>query len=185
MPEAQIKTEEPDQRGDEVQDHAFLGREFMTWLLWRVSQGDAGFEDDAGEMTFAFGGRVRMAGAAGDLSDAVLKGRAPAGCIEVLAGIGAGRTLREAELRVTRGEREFRFTLIGETLDLKGVKLPARLTDEGDDRLGERMALLAELESCVVTAFHAFLRERTRPVWQRSVVPEMRRWIATGLEVDG
>jgi hypothetical protein len=170
---------------DEVQDHAFLGREFMTWLAFKTAQGEVTFEDDAGEMTFAFGGRARLGGAAGDVTDAVLKGRAPGLSVELLAAIGAGRTLREAELRVVRGEREFRFTLVGETLDLKGVKLPARLTDESDDRLGERMTLLEELEGCVQTAFQAFLRERTRPVWQRTVVPEMRTWLADGLEISG
>ena len=186
MPEPKIKRlhdEEPE--GDETQDHAFLGREFMTWLVWRVARADATFEDDAGEMVFAFGGKLRVVAPAGDVSDATFKGRSPAASVELLASIGAGRTLREAELRVTRGEREFRFGLVAETLDLKGVKLPSVLKDEGDDRLGERMALLAELESCIQTAFQAFLKERTRPVWQRSIIPDMRSWLAAGLEVEG
>ncbi len=185
MPEPKIKREIEQEDGpeDDVQDHAFLGRELLTWLVWRVAREDATFEDDNGEMTFAFGGRVRLVAAAGDVSDAVLKGRAPAQSIELMAGIGAGRTLREAELRVVRGEREFRFTLVAETLDLKGVKLPSVLKDESDDRLGDRMALLEELESCIHAAFQTFLRERTRPVWQRTIVPEIRAWLAGGLEV--
>jgi hypothetical protein len=194
MPELLKRPVDPEREegDDDAQDHAFLGREFMTWLVYQAARGEATFEDDAGEMVFAFGGRVRLAGAAGDVADAVLKGRSPAGSVELLSAIGAGRTLREAELRVTRGatrhakdEREFRFTLVGETLDFKGVKLPARLKDDEDDRLGERMALLEELESCVQAAFQAFLRERLRPGWQRSTVPDMRAWLGEGLEIAG
>ena len=182
MPEPKkIERTNPD---DEVEDYAFLGREFMSWLLFRVTRGEATFEDDGGELTFAFGGRVRLAGPAGDVTDAVLKGTSPASSVELYAGLGAGRSIREAEMRVARGEREFRFTLIAETLDLRGVKLPSPLTDEGDDRLADRMALLEELESGIRTAFQAFVKERTRPVWQRSVLPEMRAWLADSLKMD-
>jgi len=169
---------------DEAQDCAFLGREFMTWLVFRAHRGETVFEDDAGEYQVAFGGKLRLSSAAGDVTDAALKGRSPAAGVLVQAAIGTGATVREAELSITRGEREFRFTLVGETLDFKGVKLPSPLTDAGDDRLADRMALLEELESCVTGAFRAFLRERTRPVWQRAVLPEMREWLARALEVE-
>jgi hypothetical protein len=179
MPEPKV-VELPE---DDTQDHAYLGREFLAWLLFRLARGEAVFEDDAGEIVFAFGGRLRVSGPAGDVTDAVLKGRSPAASVELMASLGAGRSIREAELRVIRGEREFRFTLVAETLDWKGVKLPSLLKDEGDDRLGERLALLEELESSVREAFGAFLRERTRPVWIRSVLPEMREWLAENLKV--
>jgi hypothetical protein len=29
-----------------------------------------------------------------------------------------------------------------------------------------------------------FVRERTRPMWQRAVLPEMREWLAQALEVE-
>jgi hypothetical protein len=169
---------------DDVQDYAFLGREFMTWLLWRVSRGEVGFEDDGGAFSIGFGGKLRMTGPAGDVTDAVLKGRSPGASVELAAGLGAGRTVREAELSIARGDREFRLTLVAETLDWRSVKLPSRLKNEGDDRLGERTALLDELESAVGAAFQAFVKERTRPVWGRSVIPEMRTWLAEMIAVD-
>lgn len=183
MPEPKI-VEREEIAGEDVQDLAFLGREFMTWLLWRAARGEATFEDDGGEFGVGFGGKLRLTGAAGDVTDAVLKGRSPGMSVELAASLGAGRTVREAELSIARGDREFRFTLVAETLDWKGVKLPSRLKDQGDDRLGERTALLDELESAVGAAFQAFVKERTRPMWQRSVVPELRTWLADTLSVD-
>ena len=179
MPEPRIAVEDED-----VEDLAFLGREFMTWLLWRADRGEATFTDDEGELSVAFGGRARLLGVGADVTDATLKGRSPAHGVETRAGIGAGRTIREAELRLTRGEREFRFTLVAETLDLKGVKLPARLKDEEDDRLTERLALLEELEKSIKTMYLEFIGQRTRPMWTRSVVPALRAWVVEGLAVD-
>jgi hypothetical protein len=172
---------------DENQDHAFLGREFLTWLLWRADRGEATFASDDGDFTLSFGGRARLLGIGADVTDAVLKGRSPAHGVEVRAGLGAGRTLREAELRLVRGDREFRFTVVAETLDLKGVKLPASLDDDGDredDRLGERLLLLGELEAAIASMYNAFIKERIRPVWDRSIVPALRSWVADGLAVE-
>jgi hypothetical protein len=182
MPEPKLA---PDPGEAESQDYGFLGRELLTWLLWRVDRGESTFTDDDGDLSIAFGGRARLLGVGADVTDAVLKGRSPAHGVETRAGIGAGRTLREAELRLTRGDREFRFTLIGDTLDLRGVKLPARLKGETDDRLGERMELLAELEKSIRTIYLEFIRDRIRPVWARTVVPAIRAWLAEGLAMDG
>jgi hypothetical protein len=179
MPEPKVAHDE----ADDVQDFAYLGREFLTWLLWRADQGEAGFADDEGDFSVSFGSRARLQGVGSDVTDAVLKGRSPAHGIEVRAGLGAGRTLREAELRLVRGEREFAFTLIAETLDLKSVKLAGLLKEQGDDRLSDRMALLAELENSIKVMYLAFVKERTRPVWSRSIVPALRSWVAEGLAV--
>jgi hypothetical protein len=179
MPEPKIA---PD-HDDEVQDHAFLGRELLVWLLWRADRGDATFATDEGEVAVGFGGRARLTSPGSDVTDATLRGRSPAHSVEVRAGLGAGRTFREVELRLSRGDREYRFTLVADTLDLKGVKLPARMGEEGDDRLSERMALLGDLENMIRIIYMAFLKERLRPVWSRSIVPALRDWLAEGLAV--
>ncbi len=173
MPEAK--------RVDETEDHAYLGREFLTWLLWRVDVGEATFGDGAKAFTVAFGARARVGGLTGNVTDAVFKGHAPAHGAEARAAIGAGRTVREAELRVTRGEREWRFTLLADSLDLRSVKLPALLTEEEDDRFLERISLLEELDDVVKTAFGEFVRERVRPAWRRSIVPSLKDWLVEGL----
>lgn len=178
MPEAKRAIER-----DEAQDHAWLGREFLTWLLHRVDREDA-FGSGADTFTVGFGGAVRLKAMAGDATDMALKGPSPAHAAGVRAGIGAGHTLREAALRVSRGEREWRFTLLADTLDLKGVKLPALMTEEEDDRFLERISLLEELDSIVKSLFCDFVKERTRPVWQRTLLPELRAWLADGLRVD-
>jgi hypothetical protein len=113
-----------------------------------------------------------------------LKGGAAAHSSAARAGIGAGRTLREADLRIIRGDRGWRVGLDAETLDLRAVKLPALLTEEDDDHLLERVALIDELDGLVKEAFGEFLRDRTRPAWHRSVLPALRAWLVEGLRID-
>ena len=180
MPEVKV-AQKPD---DDAQDHSFLGREFLTWLVWRADRGEAAFGGSKDTFAVAFGGKARLVGLTGDVTDAVLKGKTPALGIETRAAIGAGRTVREAELRVTQGEREWRFTLLADTLDLRGVKLPALLTDEEDDRFLERNSLLEELDTKIRSVYNEFLGDRLRPAWVRSVLPAIREWVAEGLATD-
>src|SRR5215475_6622927 len=136
MPEPKIAAKE-----DETQDHAFLGREFLTWLLWRADRGEGSFTDENGEFSIGFGGRVRLSGTGSDVTDAVLRGRSPGLSVETRAGLGAGRTLR------------------------------ARLKVDGDDRLAERMTLLEELEGAIEVRYLFLVKERTRAVWDCSIDP--------------
>jgi hypothetical protein len=179
MPELKEKPAE----GEDIQDFAYLGREFMTWLVWRADAGEGTFGGRGDEFTLAFGTRARLGAPVGHATDLVLKGRSPAHGAEARAAIGSGHTLREAELRCTRGEREWRFTLIAETLDLRGVKLPALLTEEDDDKFLERISLIEELDDMVRAAFATFMKERLRPAWKRDIVPALRTWLVDGLEV--
>jgi hypothetical protein len=183
------KREPKEDPGDSADDFDYLGREFMTWLLFRADAGEAIFGKGKGkandEFTFFFGGKARFASAAGFATDLVLKGRAPAHGAEARAAIGSGHALREAELRVVKDEREWRGTLVADTLDWKGVKLPALLTEEDDEKLLERMTLLEELDAMVQTAFADFLKTRVRPAWRKEVVPALRTWIVEGLAIEG
>jgi hypothetical protein len=184
MPEVKRKTPLEDV-GDEADDFDYLGREFMTWLLWRADAGEAAFGKSGEEFTFAFGGKARFASQAGYATDLQLKGRAPAHGAEARAAIGSGHALREAELRVVKDEREWRGTLVADSLDWKGVKLPALLTEEDDEKLLERMTLLEELDGMVEVAFAEFLKTRARPAWRKETVPALRSWIVEGLAIEG
>lgn len=128
----------PAQPAEDLNDGelGFLGRELLTWLLWRADRGEATFgEKDAGP-TVAFGGKARLKGLAGDGTDTVLKGGQAAHAVAVRAALGCGRTLREAELILFAGEREWRFILDADTLDLRSVRLPEAAREEGTGQGG-------------------------------------------------
>lgn len=164
----------------DIQDFQFLGREFLTWLLWKADQGQTEFESDEGAFTVRFVGRVRLSGLAGDVVAAVLDGASAAYSIEARAAIGAGRTIREATLRFAQGEREW-TAAVSDLLDLRSVKLPAVLTEEEDDRFLERMDLLGLLSQMIHAAFAVFVRERVSPAWRAATVPAIGQWVSAAL----
>jgi hypothetical protein len=179
---------------EEVDDHAYLGREFLTWLLYRVDTGHASFDGEAGACSFGFGARAKLAAAVGFATEVTVKGKCPAAGAEVRAAIGSGHTLREAELLVRSGDQEWKCVLVADTLDLRGVKLP-QVTDKADSAidndpagereiiLADRLALLDALEAHVRAAYGAFLGERLAPRWRAKVVPALREWLVDGLAV--
>lgn len=180
---------------DELDDHAYLGREFLAWLLHRVEQGEARFDGEAGEATFSFGGRAKLTATVGFATELTLKGRAPAAGAEMRAALGSGHALREAELRVQSGDQEWRCVLVADTLDLRGVKMPkgtdlaeagAEVSerDEAAVRLADRLALLDALEAHLRAAYAAFMTERLAPRWHAKIVPAIGEWLAEGLKPE-
>lgn len=187
MPKAQKAPVE-----QEEAELAFLGRELLTWLVWRADTGDGTFGSNG--PTIAFGARARVKGYAGDGTDVVLKGGQAAHAVSVRAALGCGRTLREAELTLFAGDKEWRFTLDADTMDLRSVRLPEaprekrKKSDDDadlkDEVLLSRLELLQELEDHIQAIYKEFMRERARPAWASKTVPALRDWLADGLRVD-
>ena len=185
------KVKQAPPQDQEEAELAFLGRELLAWLLWRADTGDASF--GANGPTIAFGARARVKGYAGDGTDVALKGGQAAHAVAVRAALGCGRTLREAELTLFAGDKEWRFTLDADTLDLRSVRLPEAprekrkkddQADLKDEVLLSRLELLQELEDHIQAIYKEFMRERARPAWSSKTVPTFRDWLADGLRVD-
>jgi hypothetical protein len=169
----------------EREELVYLGREFLTWLVYHAEAEEGRFdgEGDLADFAILLGGRVALRTPAGMVTDLTMKGPAPSSSPDLRYALAGGLAVKEADLRLEsgdRGDRAFTFALSAEHFDSKRVKLPALLTDEEDDRADERLALLEELDSSVKLAYRRFLEVRTRPTWARSVVPAMRAWLEEG-----
>ena len=171
------------------EDHAFLAREFLTWLAYHAESaggqfkggGDAGVEP----FTIVFGGKLTLRTLAGQVTDVVLKGASPALSADLRYALAGGLSVKEAELRLDQGDRSYTLALAAEHFDLKRVKLPAALSEEEGEvaeetRVDDRLDLLAGLEASLRHAFGHFLALRARPAWSRDVVPAIRAWLEAG-----
>jgi hypothetical protein len=160
----------------------FLGREFLTWLLWRTETEGPDFElgDDL-SVRARFGDRLVLRALAGEVTESVHKGMDPATAADVRCGLARGGTVHEARVVIERGEREWQVVLTSGDLDFKGVKLPAVLSQEDDDRFAERIYLIEELEGIVTAVYGAFLDARLSPSWKRRTLPAMREWITEAM----
>jgi hypothetical protein len=162
-----------------IQRTRFLGREFLTWLWYRLdlAQDDAPFEIDGVRVDLWFDTRVTLE-APGEIKEqSVLKGETPTETDEARVALQSGKLLREARLRLVAGDKQWTFTLRGDDLSLQGLKVPGLLSREEDDQVHERLALMTEAEDLVDTLFARFLDVRLDDDAWRAEVPAIRAWV--------
>jgi hypothetical protein len=111
-----------------LRGRTWLGRELLTWLLWRSEAGDPLVEVDGSGVVVLFTGRVLLRGIAGDVTEVAARGAAAPYAAQVKRALASGLLVHQARLRLTHGERTFEVTLDAEHLDVRAAKLPELLT---------------------------------------------------------
>ncbi len=160
-----------------LRGRTWLGRELLTWLLWRSESGDPLVEVDGAGVVVLFTGRVLLRGLAGDVTEVAARGAAAPYAAQVKRALASGLLVHQARLRLTHGERSWEVTLDAEHLDVRAAKLPELLTEAEDDRAAERLDLCEELGRLVDALVEAFLSVRAEKAWARSTVPALRAWM--------
>jgi hypothetical protein len=163
-----------------LRGRTYLGRELLTWLLWRSESGDPLVEVDGAGVVVLFTGKVLLRGIAGDVTELAARGAAAPYAAQVKRALESGLLVHQARLRLAQGERCFEVTLDAEHLDVRAAKLPELLTEAEDDRAAERLELCEQLGRMVDALVAAFLAVRTAKAWARSTVPALRAWMEEG-----
>ena len=157
------------------------GREFLTWLYWRTDKEGGRFElPKSGEVHVWVDDKMLFKDATEKPASCSLSGGDPARAPEARSALAGGKRLSKVKLGLRRGEREWSFTLDGETLDLASLKIPALLTDQEDEKLYERLALFEEAAFVVDELFAEYARVRLSDDWERKDQAWIHRWIAEG-----
>jgi hypothetical protein len=160
-----------------LRGRAYLGREFLTWLLWRSESGDVLIEHEGEGVTVLFMGRVTLRGVAGDVTEMSAKGTLAPYSEQVKHSLDRGLLVAQARLRLTNGEKEYEVTLDSEFLDVRAAKLPALMSEEEDDQLSERLFLTEQLAAMVDGLVKDYLGIRAGKAWSKQVVPAMKAWM--------
>lgn len=165
---------------DLIHRTSHLGPEFLTWVWYRSDQQGGVFSlpDPIGEVELWFDDRLVVAGLAVDAQENLFKGGHPSSSPEAMAALKMGKKAAEARLKLIIGSKEWSFILKADGLAVSGVKIPALLQKEEDDKFYERMMLLEELDDTLKALFKQFLDLRTSDAWEADEVPAIRRWIA-------
>jgi hypothetical protein len=160
-----------------LRGRTYLGRELLTWLLWRSESTQAVTEVEGAGLEVLFTGRITLRGLAGDVTEVVARGAQAPYAEQVRRALDAGLLVHQARLRLTHGEQAFEATVDAEFLDVRSGKLPELLTEAEDDRVLERLALTERLSALLDALVAAFLEVRASPSWRRKVVPAMKAWM--------
>ena len=169
-----------------VQAKRFLGREFLTWLVRRIEEGEARIEHDGQTTEIQLGDRVVLAGGTDDRARLTLVG---AGDIrpELGAGLRRGKLLDRARLIFQRGERRWELTLDGGLLNYEALRCPTLGDRDINAQEDPRAALendlflrLADVEDALGlldTLFAEFCTLRGSKAWTTTELPALRSWI--------
>lgn len=163
-----------------LRGRTWLGRELLTWLLWRSEAGEPLVEVDGEGVVVLFTGKILLRGLAGDVTELSARGAQAPYSAQVRSALDAGLLVHQARLRLTAGEQVYEVTLDAEFLDLKAARIPALLTEEEDDRLLERLELVARLGRLVDALVGAFLSARGARSWSGKTVPALQAWMRAG-----
>lgn len=160
-----------------LRGRAYLGREFLTWLLWRSESGDALCDFEGAGVIPLFTGKIVLRGITGDVNELSARGSLAPYSEEVRHALDNGLLVHAARVRLTHGEKVFEVTLDAEFLDIRAAKLPELMSEEEDDQLTERLYLTEQLSGMVDALVAAFLQVRSSRAWSKKVVPEMKAWM--------
>ncbi|MFL5261842.1 MAG: hypothetical protein ACJ79R_18940 [Anaeromyxobacteraceae bacterium] len=169
-------------REELLRGRTWLGRELLTWLLWRSESGDPLVEVEGAGTAVLFTGRITLRGIAGDVTELTARGVDAPYAPQVRRALDAGLLVHQARLRFTHGagddEKVYEATLDAEHLAVRAAKLPEVVAEEDDDRVLERLFLAGQLSRLVDALVAAFLEERAAPRWAKRTVPALKRWMA-------
>jgi hypothetical protein len=163
-----------------LRGRTWLGRECLTWLLWRSESTEALLEVDRREVSVVFNGRLTLRAGQGDVTELSVKGVTAPYATLVKAAIAKGLLVHAAKLQITWGEQVFDVGIDAEFFDLKSAKLPALLQEEEAEKLIERLDLTGKLSALLSGLIDAFVKVRLSRAWDAQIVPELIAWATEG-----
>ena len=169
-----------------VEAKRFLGREFLTWLVYRAEESGGTFELGGQPVEIHLGDQIVLAGGHDGKARLTVVGTGDVRA-EMGAGLRSGKLVDRARLHVRRGERRWELTLDGGLLDYASVRCPtlgdqdAGLRDDPraafENDLFLRMADVEDVVEVLDALFAEFCRLRATEDWRQHALPELRGWV--------
>lgn len=161
-----------------LEGKTWLGREFLTWLLWKSESASPVIQFNGEPVCVLYGGQFTLKAVSGDVLEMTAKGAEAAYSQVIRFAMENGMLIHSARLKLSLGsEKEFLFTLDAQRMDIRSAKLPDLLTDDEDDRVQERIFLTERLGEVVQAIFVEFLGVRRSAAWRKEALPQILRWL--------
>ncbi|HEY8516914.1 MAG TPA: hypothetical protein VIS07_15500 [Candidatus Binatia bacterium] len=170
-----------------VEKKRFLGREFLTWLLWRLEEEGGRFAIGGDVVEIALGDRLVLQeqGERNGKLTLVDEGDVRS---ELGAGLRRGKLVDRARLSVTLQDRTWQLTLDGGLLTYDSLRCPplgprdAALADDPralfENDLFLRLADVEHVVRLLDGLFAEFCELRASARWESETVPQLRSWVA-------
>ena len=158
-----------------------LGEEFLTWLWFQSDLAPGAFVNKEGHpFSVSMEQRIVVQGGQGDAKDTATVAGTLSPLTEARFGLGKGKKVTRATIRLGKDDLAFQFTLKAEDFTLGSLKTPkVEKPEEGDDpdaMLLERFYLIEVCLGLLESLYATFLRLRLSADWSETV-QEITAWI--------
>lgn len=158
-----------------------LGQEFLTWLWFQSDVAPGAFVNKEGQpFSVSMEQRIVVQGGQGDAKETASVAGTLSPLTEARFGLGKGKKVTRATIRLEKDELAFQFTLSADDFTLGSMKLPKVEKPEEDDdpdaMLLERFYLMEVCLGLLESLYATFLRLRLSAAWGETV-QEITTWI--------
>jgi hypothetical protein len=160
-----------------IQQKAFLGKEFLTWL-WYCAESHGKVEPDrAKPIQIEILDPIVLDAQYGDTRAGTFKGDSPATSPEARTALIEGKKLRKARIKWTRASAEWIATIDGENFNVSGLSVPAPGRLPFEDLIALRMEMVTEFEQVIGELFETFLALRLDEGAWAAELTEIQQWV--------
>ena len=161
-------------------DRGFLGREFLSWLLYHADTGEGSFELSKDNELAVYVDKVVQLKCDFNLTGStVVRGDGPGQTPETRSALAVGKQPIKMGLMLGSNLGEWGLVLDGVTMDVSNVALPPAEEDEPQARLEERFENVIKLAGLIDGLFEKFVQGRLSAEWPR-LLGRMKQWASAG-----
>ncbi|WP_301964961.1 hypothetical protein [uncultured Desulfovibrio sp.] len=161
-----------------------LGEEFLTWLWFQSDVAPGAFVNKDGQpFSVSMEQRIVVQGGQGDAKETASVAGTLSPLTEARFGLGKGKKVTRATVRLEKDELAFQFTLSADDFTLGSMKLPKvekpAEDEDPDAMLLERFYLMEVCLGLLESLYATFLRLRLSADWSETV-QGITAWIRRG-----
>ncbi|RPH52159.1 MAG: hypothetical protein EHM85_03860 [Desulfobacteraceae bacterium] len=160
--------------------YGFLGGEFLTWLWFYIVNNDQNELFDNKKVFLEIGNKIVLERKANDAVEKVTINGKDAGLEEGIISLKKGAVVKELNLLYRKEDKEWSFTITGESLGISNLKVPdIGFIESKKDVAGfvvEKVFLYDSLYQLTDGLYKKFIKLRVSNGWV-TVVSDMNKWI--------
>jgi hypothetical protein len=163
---------------DLIDQKAFLGTEFVTWLWFRSEQENPEHDiEGIGDCEVFFEKDLVLASEAGQATASTLRGETPSLAPEAVAALLAGKKVKRARVILTAENTTWQLTLNAETFDWGGLKIDTPPSLPFEEAVPIRMNALEVFQRIFDGLYSAFLDTRLDEKTWATELEAIHAWV--------
>lgn len=160
-----------------IQQKAFLGREFLTWLWFRAEIDPVFDLHGKRRCEVEILGPLTLDALYGDARSTVLRGESPATAPEAATALLQGKKLKKAQVKLSCDGVDWIAGIDAETFAFSGLNVPGARQLPFDEVIGLRLQFMNEFETLLNELYGVFLETRLDEKLWAPELKKIQNWV--------